>query len=90
MDIIFNEDISVKSGNFEIGNNDKTKAEDILQAGKGSFFWNPLLGYGIRSKINSNLDFTEEQGKIISELKKENIKFVDLEIVENNYNLSIE
>ena len=90
MDIIWKDDISIKDGDFELGNNDETKAVDIITAGKGNFFWNPLLGYDIKSKINSNTDFLEEKGKIISELKKEKLSVNFFEIDGININLSIE
>jgi hypothetical protein len=90
MDIIYNEDISVKSGDFEKGDNNLAIASDVINATKGNFFWSPLLGYGAPTKINSELDYIEEQGQIIDELKKVNIKLSDFDLIENNINLSIQ
>lgn len=83
MDILFDDDIKTKDGDFDTGNNTEFHAEAILKASKGNFFWNPTLGFGINSKINSDKSILQTQGEIVREFKKQDIQIVSFQTNED-------
>lgn len=74
MDILWDKGMTIKDGDFAIGENTDAHAEFILTASKGNMFWVAALGFGANGKINSDINEVELQGEMIRELKSQRIK----------------
>ena len=88
-DIIWNDDIKIEDGTFAIGENTAAQSQFIIEATKGNFFWAATLGVGIIGKVNSETNQVDLQGEITRELKKDNIKLTSLEVVNDEYNITV-
>lgn len=64
-DILFNDDIEIKNGDFAIGESDNQHVKHILLASKGEYKFSPELGVGIDRMLA-----TEEPMEFLIEAKK--------------------
>ncbi len=64
-DILFNDDLEIKDGDFMVGESDNQHVKHILSASKGEYKASPELGVGIEKILN-----TEEPMEFLIEAKK--------------------
>jgi len=64
-DLLFNDDIEIKNGDFLVGESDNQHVKHILTASKGEYKSSPELGVGIEKMLA-----TEEPMEFLIESKK--------------------
>lgn len=78
-DILFNNDITIKDGDFDIGESDNQHTQHILIATKGEYKASPELGVGLESMLN-----TEEPMEFLIEAKK-NLEYDGMKVNNISY-----
>lgn len=75
-----NNNLRIESGDLAIDQTDDQNIEGIMLAEKGQFYQNPLLGYGLNSKLFGNFVKLKERMKIRRELLSDFYKIKQLTI----------
>jgi len=84
-----NNDLSIENGDWAIDQSDDQNIQAIMQASKGQFYENLLLGYGITTKINSPVQKSIEKRAIRQEMKLDNYNVSTL-IIEDDFTITID
>ena len=81
-DLILDDDnnLTIENGDLLIGQTDDQNIEGIMMAEKGQFYQNPLLGYGLNSKLFGNFVKLNERREIRKELLSDFYKIKSLVI----------
>jgi len=85
-----NNDLILENNDFAIGQSDDQNIEAIMLAEKGQFYEFPLLGYGIRRKLNGSINILTERKLIRENLSFDNYNVKLLNIIGSGDNLEIE
>lgn len=79
--------ISIKDGDIELNTSKEEEdeiIEHILRAHKGDFKWEPVLGYGVETKLSGVLNTAEEKKNIRTELKRDKFRINEIQIIETD------
>ena len=60
-------------GDFRVGDTVNQDIDFILQAKKGQFYFEPLIGYDAQRLQNARVDIVAETAKVTAELRKDNL-----------------
>lgn len=80
-DILINEDVEFKNGDFVIGISDAQHIEHILTAKPGQFYQFPTLGVGVVDLIKSSINRQALKQKIKVNLESDNYRINKIEVV---------
>ena len=84
-----NNDLTIKNGDFDILQSDDQNIQAIIQADKGQFYENTLLGYGITKKLNSPVRKAVEKRSIRQEMRADNYNVITL-LIEDDFIITID
>jgi transcriptional/translational regulatory protein YebC/TACO1 len=79
--------ISIKNGDIELNEGQEENdeiIEHIIRANKGDFKWEPVLGYGVETKLSGIINTAEEKKNIRKELKRDEFNINKVEIKETD------
>lgn len=79
-DILINEDVEFKNGDFVIGVSDQQHIEHILKTKPGQFYQFPTLGVGVVDLINSSINRQALKQKIKVNLESDNYRINKVEV----------
>lgn len=79
-DILINEDIAFKGGDFIIGESDAQHIEHILTAKPGHFYQFPTLGVGVVDLIKGSIKRQALKQKIKVNLESDNYRINKVEV----------
>lgn len=65
--------IDTLRGDFRTEDTTSQDIDFILQAKKGQFYWEPLIGYDAQRLQNARVDIVAETSKLTAELRKDNL-----------------
>lgn len=72
-------EINTLRGDFNTGITESQDIDFIIQAKKGQFYWEPLIGYDAQRLQNGRVDIVQETANITAELNKDGLtKITDL------------
>lgn len=75
-----NKDLTIKDGDFVIGDSKEQDAELILLSHQGDWKQSPLTGVNLRNDINSNLNVNSIARKIKIQLQNDGIYNINIEL----------
>lgn len=65
--------IDTLTGDFAIFNTESQDVDFILEAKKGQFYWEPLIGYDAQRLQNTRIDIVKETSNLTAELRKDGL-----------------
>jgi len=74
VDIIYDEDLQISGGDFDIGQSTSQDIEFILRMGKGNFSQWPTLGFDAERLNHGNIDTQQEKKLIRMNMSKDNLQ----------------
>ena len=80
-DIIYQDDMVVRRGDFYVANSNNQNVEHNLIADEGNFFQSPLVGIGINRYINSTSSEAKLRRIVTSGLNEDDFRLDRLEFV---------
>lgn len=82
-DIIYNDDVEFKDGDFKIDYSDQQHIEDIVIAEKGQYYESPKIGVGIREFQNASISKQDIKKAIRQSLEADNYSNIRVDITGN-------
>lgn len=82
--------IDATANDFKQVPSDKFHVRNILQSDLGHFHWSPLLGVGALSDLNSPRSFLSLKRKITEQLQADGYRLEEVQISNNNINVTAE
>lgn len=79
-DILINDDISTKDGDFAIGESDAQHIEHILKAKPGHFYQHPTIGVGAEDGIKGTINRQADKQIIKQNLEDDNYRVNNITI----------
>lgn len=79
-DILIDDDITFKNGDFVIGESDSQHIEHILRAKPGHFYQYPTLGIGVEDNIKGNISKQALRQSIKQNLESDNYRVNKIDI----------